>query len=129
MSALINALDSYTPKQIGENGHAEYTWSSNIRERILQFSFQLTRTDENGLYKLESVLKQILKTLNLQNNSSSNRVLINEYLILNDIDFSNLPQIIELQKKLQIKMMSFGKYNNSIEGTDSLQSSILFSVY
>mgnify|MGYP000400611029 FL=1 len=49
MSALINALDNHTSKQIGENGHAEYGWSNSIRERILQFSFQLTRTDEKGI--------------------------------------------------------------------------------
>ena len=40
MAALIGALDNYTSTQIGENGHTEYTWSNNIKERILQVSFQ-----------------------------------------------------------------------------------------
>jgi len=82
MSALINALDIHTSKQIGENGHAEYGWSNSIRERILQFSFQLTRTDEKGLHKLASVLNDILNTLKAQHNSSSDQVVTAEYLIL-----------------------------------------------
>ena len=46
MSALINALDNLTPNKIGENGQAEYTWSNNIQERIVQLSFQLTRVKD-----------------------------------------------------------------------------------
>lgn len=86
MSLLIDALDIHTSKQIGENGHAEYTWSNSIRERILQFSFQLTRTDERGLYRLEIVLKDILTTLKGQHSSltknSSEFVVASEYLII-----------------------------------------------
>lgn len=86
MSALISALDNHTSKQIGENGHAEYGWSNSIRERILQFNFQLTRTDERGLNKLSIVLYDILNTLKAHYNSSeknnSDFVVINEYLIL-----------------------------------------------
>ena len=80
MSALINALDSYTSKQIGEKGHAEYGWSNSIRERILQFSFQLTRTDEKGLDRLTLVLYDMLDTLKAQH--SSDKVVVTEYLIL-----------------------------------------------
>jgi hypothetical protein len=43
MTALVSALDNFTPSQLGENGHSEYTWSSNTREQIIQLSFQLTR--------------------------------------------------------------------------------------
>ena len=43
MTALISAMDNFTPSQLGENGHSEYTWSSNTREQIVQLSFQLTR--------------------------------------------------------------------------------------
>ena len=46
MAALIGALDNYTSKQIGENGHLENTWSNDARERILQLSFQFTRTKD-----------------------------------------------------------------------------------
>ena len=60
MSALINALDNHTPKQTGENGHTELGWSNSVKERILQFSFQVTRTDDNGLNKLAKTLDAIL---------------------------------------------------------------------
>ena len=46
MAALIGALDNYTCKQIGENGTTEYMWSNDVRERIVQLSFQLTRTKD-----------------------------------------------------------------------------------
>ena len=82
MSALINALDIHTSKQIGENGHAEYGYSNSIRERILQFSFQLTRTDERGLHRLEDVLCDILNRLTAQYKSGSELVTVTEYLIL-----------------------------------------------
>ena len=86
MSALINALDNYTPKQIGENGHAEYGWSNNVRENIIQFSFQLTRTDEKGVHKLALVLHDILNTLKNKHNSSdkhsSELIVASEYLII-----------------------------------------------
>jgi hypothetical protein len=86
MSALINALDNHTSKQIGENGHAEYGWSNSIRERIIQLSFQMTRTDEKGVQKLARILKDILNTLKAQLSSfeknSSEHVVVTEYLII-----------------------------------------------
>ena len=86
MSALVNALDNYTSKQIGENGHAEYGWSNSIRERILQFSFQLTRTDEKGVQKLSFILKEMLNTLKSQHASfeknTSQHVVVTEYLCI-----------------------------------------------
>jgi hypothetical protein len=61
MSALVNALDKHTPIQIGENGHQEYGWSNDVREKIVQLSFQLTRTpDVSGV---EAQLRSILTTL------------------------------------------------------------------
>jgi Mg-chelatase subunit ChlD len=63
MAALINALDNYTPQQIGENGHAEYGWSNSIREKILQFSFQVTRTNDAGILRLQTVLRDLLVNL------------------------------------------------------------------
>lgn len=64
MAALVNALDNYTPKQIGENGHVEYGWSNDIREKILQFSFQLVRTNTDS--NLKTVLNDMLATLKCQ---------------------------------------------------------------
>jgi len=64
MASLITALDNHTPKQVGENGSTEYTWSNSVREKIVQLSFQLVRTKgEAQVQALESVLKSILETL------------------------------------------------------------------
>lgn len=60
MTAHVKAVYNY---QIGENGHIEYTWSDNIQEKILQFNFQLTRTNEEGIKHLELILKDILTNL------------------------------------------------------------------
>ena len=57
------ANDNYTPFQIGENGHIEYGWSNLIQEKILQFSFQINRTDKNNLQKLSNMLYEILSSL------------------------------------------------------------------
>jgi len=61
MAALINALDNHTPTQIGEKGHVEYGWSNSIKEKIVQFSFQVTRTE--NLKPLENQLVTMLETL------------------------------------------------------------------
>ena len=61
MAALINALDCKTSTQIGTNGHVEYGWSNSIQEKIVQFSFQLTRTE--NLKPLEIQLVSMLETL------------------------------------------------------------------
>ena len=64
MTALFNALDNYTPSQVGENGHSELTWSNGPREQILQLSFQLTRCkDEKQIKNLSRVVDQILSQL------------------------------------------------------------------
>ena len=66
MAAIVSALDNYTQQQIGENGHVEYGWSNNVQEKIIQFSFQVTRSDENGINKLSDVLDDLLTTLKHQ---------------------------------------------------------------
>jgi hypothetical protein len=66
MAALVSALDKHTPQQIGENGHVEYGWSNSTQEQILQLSFQVTRTDENGINKLKNILRNLLVLLNKQ---------------------------------------------------------------
>ena len=66
MTALIRTLDNTTPYKIGEKGHIEYGLSGHIREQILQFSFQVTRTDEAGITKLQGILQNMLKSLNIE---------------------------------------------------------------
>lgn len=78
MAALINALDNHTVKKIGENGQVEYGWSDSIREKILQFSFQCTRTDHSGLKRLETVLKDLLTFLKKQQENESISLVLRE---------------------------------------------------
>ena len=63
MAALVGALDNLTPTQIGENCHLEYGWSNKIQEKILQFSFQLTRTDDLSIKRLQTILNVLLDSL------------------------------------------------------------------
>jgi hypothetical protein len=63
MAAIISALDNYTPSQIGEKGNIEYTWSNNISEKIVQLSFQLTRTDSNTMNNISLQTDEILTEL------------------------------------------------------------------
>jgi hypothetical protein len=65
MAALVNSLDN-TPQQIGENGHVEYGWSNSIQEKIVQLSFHVTRTSDNGLNLLSQILSGMLTTLKHQ---------------------------------------------------------------
>jgi hypothetical protein len=71
MTSLVNILDNYTPTQFGENCHVEYTWSNKIQEKILQFSFQLTRTDKDGIHKLDFVLSELLMVIKHQIDTGS----------------------------------------------------------
>jgi hypothetical protein len=63
MAALVNALDSYTPMQVGENGHTEYAWSNDLQEKILQLSFQFTRCGSTTVESHAQMLRQILRNL------------------------------------------------------------------
>jgi len=66
MSSLVSALDSYTPTQIGEKGHVEYTWSNDTKERILQLSSQIVRMDEDHLRQMEVRLTELIHILSMQ---------------------------------------------------------------
>ena len=62
MTAVVSALDEHTPTQIGEKGHQEYTWSTIVQEKILQLSYQLTRTqDETQLNKLNKIYGELIE--------------------------------------------------------------------
>ena len=50
MAAVVSALDTHG-LQCGENGHVEHTWSESEKEKILQLSFQLTRTSDSNRIK------------------------------------------------------------------------------
>lgn len=88
MLALVQALDDYIYElkvgstKFGENGHAEFAWSSNVQEKIVQFDFQCVRSDLSGVSGLASVLDGILKELSLRNTPESKRLLLTLYKMI-----------------------------------------------
>lgn len=64
-------IEDNTPFQYGENGHVEYGWSYDLRERILQLNFQLVRTDMHNLCKINNVYNELLCELILKYNLSA----------------------------------------------------------
>ena len=62
MSALVELLDK--GMQLGENQHCEYAWNEDdIKEQIVQLSFQLVRTKEDQIEVLSKKFEGLLKTL------------------------------------------------------------------
>jgi hypothetical protein len=82
MSAIVRALDNHTPQQLGENGHVEYSWSNNIQEQILQFTFQIVRSDISNMIELMHKLRDILVNLQykLTNSNIVEKQIAKEYL-------------------------------------------------
>jgi hypothetical protein len=81
MAAIIGALDNYTSYQIGENGHLENTWSTDIRERILQLSFQLTRTKDVAALAYPTA-RLITELQTEYKNGKILKEVFNEYMVL-----------------------------------------------
>ena len=95
MTALFNALDNYTPSQVGENGHSEFTWSNSTRESILQLSFQLTRChDKNQIDNLGLVADKIL--YQLSSDYRTNKIEKEEYIGYMSIMFKLVGQTRDL---------------------------------
>jgi hypothetical protein len=120
MASIISALDSYTPKQFGENGHVEYGWSNSIIETILQFSFQVTRIkkgDENELKKLETILankllKPLYNSIVTQPFNSVNWVISRECLSILYKMIGNTRDIVEGKGEYELTyMMIYTWYN------------------
>ena len=68
MSALSSALDQIESLQIGENNHPEYSWSEEVKELLVQFNFQLTRTSDTK--HLEDKYQELLKKKKNQKQNS-----------------------------------------------------------
>jgi hypothetical protein len=83
MSELINAIDNFTTKQYGENGHIEYGESNNIREKIIQFNFQLVRNSDDSQLKqkLKNILS-ILKNKLLISKKQDDKEIFMQYLLI-----------------------------------------------
>lgn len=71
----MSQFNNSTPIQYGENGITEYSWSNNLREKIIQLNFQLTRVKSKPVIdNLALQTKTILKTLkNDYNNKLINK--------------------------------------------------------
>ena len=65
-SISAELLETLTPKQYGEKGHIEYGWSNDTREKILQWSFQLVRTTDENMCKLERIYYELLYDLTIK---------------------------------------------------------------
>lgn len=63
MAALINAIDSSTPMQVGENGHVEYSWSNDLQEKIIQLNFQFTRCESSMIDLHAEKMQKLLHNL------------------------------------------------------------------
>jgi hypothetical protein len=72
MTEQVRALDNYTPLQLVENGQV---WSNSVREQILQFTFQVTRTTDDRVSYLKDILFNLLFYLknHIQNSSFPER--------------------------------------------------------
>lgn len=82
MVSVVSVLDNYTPLQKGDNMHKEYTWSNSIQERILQLSYQLTRTNEETiLNKISKEYGKLLNEIFYNKNSSEETNKFKGYLI------------------------------------------------
>ena len=80
-NSVMSSIDNYTPKNIGENGHAQYTISNSAVEQIYQFYFQLVRTKNTN--NLEAMLKNILIQMNNRQFLQSNfNHLVNLYKMI-----------------------------------------------
>lgn len=60
-SPLISALDNYTQREVGENGHIQFGWSNEFSEQVVQYYFQLVRTSSmSQIMKLGDKLQYII---------------------------------------------------------------------
>jgi len=62
----------------GEKGHIEYKWACDIQEKILQFSFQITRTNNENLDSLALILHDLIKTIKFKIDDANENLLEKE---------------------------------------------------
>jgi len=114
MAAIIGALDNYTSKQIGENGHLEHVWSDDIRERIVQLSFQLTRTKDYP--SLAWPTAKILSDMNTQlKNGNILKEVFNEYMVLLYKMIGHTRDIIDGKGEYSLSYMLLNTWAESVD--------------
>ena len=92
-------MDININMDIGTNGHLQETWSNNLNEKVLQFYYQLVRTDKTSLLELEYVLRNLLLDLT-SSVDTSNR---------NDFESENYLLIILYKLIAQTRDIEIGK--------------------
>jgi hypothetical protein len=65
MASLIAALDKISQLRVGENGHVECAWARDMKERMVQFHFQLVRTDKDRMGVLADKFRGMLRELSM----------------------------------------------------------------
>jgi len=69
MSSIVSAFDKHLqPKQLGEKGHVEFTWSVEPDQLITQLFFQLVRSKDTS--DLQNQLNYLLSHLRWSNDES-----------------------------------------------------------
>ena len=101
MTSVVAALDSYTPKNYGENGHLQHGWSNNDKEIITQLYFQLTRCSPDKMKELATQFKELFNTV-----KNSNRIFNNLH---NDLEYLLYRLVIQTRDIISGK----GEYNLS----------------
>lgn len=82
-SSFLSAMDKHTPKQLGENGNPEYTWSHELKERIVQFYFQLVRCKNyKDTLDLSNILDDIISKLKVTSKDKSIKNVPEHYALL-----------------------------------------------
>ena len=84
---VVSAIDAFTKengeKQLGENQHIEYSWSSHDRqEQIVQLFFQLVRTNNEQIKVIQQKFCDILKSLAQSNNDTDDTRKLHESVIV-----------------------------------------------
>ena len=75
---LLEALDNNINYQLGENNNIEYTWSNNLQEAIIQFSYQITQNGSENKVLLDTLKNKynslILNALSLSSNNPNKKI-------------------------------------------------------
>lgn len=129
-SYLLSAFNIQTPKQIGENAHTEYSWSSSLQEKILQFHFQLTRTNikDHMFDNLKLQYRNILLTIkNLQTKQTENNNELKQYIIILFKMIAHTRDIIDGKGEYALSYMMLNEWCN-VMGEDLAKFMLLYFV-
>lgn len=84
---FVSAMDEFTKengeKQLGENQHCEYGWSSQDRqEQMVQLFFQLVRTNSEQIQVIQQKFRDILKSIALSKDDADETRKLHESIVV-----------------------------------------------